>query len=103
MGRFMLNLALLYVLVEFFLALFRTVTTLLVQERAGLCAYFGDSVGFTTGTLAFFPNVYFINYPPFPTLPFFKAKQSCQQNIWRTAWARIMIFSKPFWHMMQMT
>ena len=32
-----------------------------------------------------------------------KHMESCEQNIWRTAWARIMIFGIQFEYMMQMT
>ena len=31
------------------------------------------------------------NYHTFPTLSFCLEKQHCEQNIWRTAWARIMV------------
>ena len=44
-----------------------------------------------------------LNYLPFPTLAFYIVKESCQQNIWRTAWARIMIPGVLFGHTMQMT
>ena len=32
-----------------------------------------------------------LNYLPFPILAFCTVKQPCEQNIWRTTWARIMI------------
>ena len=44
-----------------------------------------------------------LKYLPFPTLAFCMAKQSCQQNIWRTAWASVMVLDILFGYMIQMT
>ena len=44
-----------------------------------------------------------LNYIPFPTLVSCVVKQSCQQNTWRTAWARILTSCILFGYMMQMT
>ena len=41
-----------------------------------------------------------LNYLPFPTLSFCVVKQPCKQNIFRTAWARIMISGIQFEYMM---
>ena len=39
-------------------------------------------------------------YLPFPTLAFCVVKQPCEQNIWRTTWARIMISGEQFGYIM---
>ena len=44
-----------------------------------------------------------LNYLPFLTLAFCVVKQTCEQNIWRTAWARIMKSGIQFGYMMLMT
>ena len=38
-----------------------------------------------------------LNYLPFQTLAFCVVKQPCQQNIWPTAWARIIIIRHTVW------
>ena len=44
-----------------------------------------------------------LNYFLFPTLAFFVVKHPCEQNIWRTARARIMISVLQFGYMIKMT
>ena len=41
-----------------------------------------------------------LNYLPFPTLSFCIVKQPCEQNIWKTSSARIMISGIQSGHMM---
>ena len=43
---------------------------------------------------------YLTKLSPFPTLAFCIVKQNCEQNYWRTSWARIVISGIPFGYMM---